>query len=208
MYKLLLINFIILTQLIFPQSSIKGFIVDDLTAENISNAVIVINNSNTFLSDSTGFFSFNIKNGQYELEVHAIGYVTKHLQINLMDKDEKELFIRLTPEPVLISTVTVTGEQFEKEVNTNTYELKPGELSKIPQVGEPDALRSIQALPGVTSINDLSTLVFLRGGNFDETLISLDHVPLYNPYHVGELFSIIKSGCNSAGKVVYFKLSE
>ena len=90
--------------------------------------------------------------------------------------------------PIEIPGVTVSGEKFKKEINTSTYELFPCDLSKIPQVGEPDVFRALQALPGVGEINDLSSQIFLRGGNFDEVLISLDDAPLYNPYHVGETF--------------------
>ena len=53
--------------------------------------------------------------------------------------------------------------------------------------------RAILSLPGVTSSSDLNSQLFFRGGNFDETLISLDGVPLYNPYHLGGIFSSVNN---------------
>ncbi len=185
------IYLILISNLGLAQSVVKGYVIDDKTDEKIPNAVLVINNSKNYLSDSTGFFSFNLSEGNYDIQINALGFLSNKLQLEILDHSGKELFIRLIPAPVLIEGVTVTGERFTKEINSYTYELKPGDLSKIPQVGEPDAMRSIQALPGVTAINDLSSLIFLRGGNFDETLISLDNVPIYNPYHLGEMFSSI-----------------
>ena len=34
----------------------------------------------------------------------------------------------------------------------------------------------------------MSSLIYLRGGNYDETLITLDDVPVYNSYHLGGIF--------------------
>jgi len=176
----------------YAQVNVSGYVFDDKTGEKLPNAIIIINNSDSHIADSTGFFSFGLAQGKYLFEVRALGYLSKSQQISLYkDKGNKSLFFKLTPKPILISSVTVTGERYIKEINTTTFELQPGELSKIPQVGEPDVFRSIQALPGVTAINDLSSLIFLRGGNFDETLISVDNVSLFNPYHLGEMFSII-----------------
>lgn len=176
--------------LCYAQSSLAGFILDDKSGEKIPHALIKVGSIETILSDSIGFFSIDLMPNSYDIEVLALGYQSQKLRLKIEEK-KTDLFVRLIPAPVLISGVTVTGERFLKEINTNTYELQPGDLSKIPQVGEPDVLRSIQALPGVTSISDLSTQIFLRGGNFDETLISLDNVPIFNPYHLGEMFSSI-----------------
>lgn len=188
---LLSIYIILISNVIFAQSLVKGYVIDDKSDEKIPNAVLVINNSKNYLSDSTGFFSFNLPDGKYDIQINALGFHSSKLQLEMVDSFGKELFVRLIPAPILIEGVTITGERFTKEINSYTYELKPGDLSKIPQVAEPDVMRSIQALPGVTAINDLSSLIFLRGGNFDETLISLDNVPIYNPYHLGEMFSSI-----------------
>ena len=48
-------------------------------------------------------------------------------------------------------------------------------------------------LPGVSAISDFSNQLYVRGGNFDETVIRLDGVPLYNPYHLGGLFSSVNN---------------
>jgi len=42
----------------------------------------------------------------------------------------------------------------------------------------------VQVLPGVTSAgSDLSAQVSLRGGSPDQTMLSIDGVPIFNPYH-------------------------
>ena len=171
---------------------INGYVFNDKTLENLPRVLLSINGKGIAVSDERGFFSFKVLPGQYAIEASCIGYEKLKIQISIeKDIPIKKIFLRLVPVPIEIPGVTVSGEKFKKEINTSTYELLPGDLSKIPQVGEPDVFRALQALPGVGEINDLSSQIFLRGGNFDEVLISLDDVPLYNPYHVGETFGII-----------------
>ncbi len=64
-------------------------------------------------------------------------------------------------------------------------------IKALPSVGEPDAFRAIQTLPSVAAASDFSTALYLRGGTPDQTLVTLDGVPLFNPYHLGGLFSAI-----------------
>jgi len=44
-------------------------------------------------------------------------------------------------------------------------------------------------LPGVKTMNDFSSALYVRGSTPDQNLIMLDNVPVYNPYHLGGVFS-------------------
>ena len=50
-------------------------------------------------------------------------------------------------------------------------------------------MRVVQLLPGVEARNDFSTGFNVRGGESDQNLILLDGYPIYNPFHLGGLFS-------------------
>lgn len=196
--SLICIVLIVINIKLYPQSKsieIRGFIKDKLTNERIIGAVILTDGIAKAVSDSVGFFRFNIiSSGKYILSVQMIGYdkFTKEIDIK-EDEYKKELFLRITPKPVLMEKVTITGEEYNEYEDFKTYELRNGELTDIPVFLESDALRAIQALPGVTLSHDLSNLIFLRGGNFDETMISLDGVPLYNSSHLGGVFGNFSS---------------
>jgi outer membrane receptor protein involved in Fe transport len=58
-------------------------------------------------------------------------------------------------------------------------------------VAEPDVLRGLQTLPAVAAISDYSSALYVRGGSADQNLITLDGIPLFNPYHLGGVFSAI-----------------
>ena len=49
--------------------------------------------------------------------------------------------------------------------------------------------RTIQALPGVLTTSEYSTGLVIRGGNTDQNLIMLDGITVYNPSHLGGVFS-------------------
>jgi hypothetical protein len=62
-------------------------------------------------------------------------------------------------------------------------------VTNVPSLGEPDVLRTVQLLPGVNARNDFSSGYNVRGGEADQNLILLDGYPIYNPFHLGGLFS-------------------
>jgi len=47
----------------------------------------------------------------------------------------------------------------------------------------------VQSLPGVTARNDYSAGYNVRGGESDQNLVLLDGIPIYNPFHLGGLYS-------------------
>ncbi len=175
---------------IFPKIEkvkITGFVIDVKTNERIIGSLILSDGIGVAVSDSSGYFSFKSQPGQHKIKCRYIGYEPSIKEINL-EGEETVLFFYLKPIPIEIEKVTITGVRYKETKDYKTYELQSGDLSKIPVFLESDALRSVQALPGVTTVHDLSSLIYLRGGNYDETLITLDDVPVYNSYHLGGIF--------------------
>ncbi len=172
-----------------PNIKVTGFIKDKNNSEAIVGAVILSNGVGTSVSNSSGFFSFNLIPGKYKIECKYLGYspLIKEIIINKNDEN-KEIFFYLIPKPVEINKVTVTGEKYKETEQFKTYELQSGDIKNTPVFLEADALRPVQALPGVTLMHDMSSLIYLRGGNFDETVIALDDVPIFNSFHLGGAF--------------------
>lgn len=174
------------------KTSVRGFVKNIKTNEMISGAVILCDSSVAAITDSSGFFKFLLSSGKYKIQCRYIGYETGFREI-ILDKVEnkKEIFFYLLPRPIETEKVTITGKRYKELENFKTYELKSGDISNIPIPFEPDALKAVQVLPGVTTFHDLSSLIYLRGGNFDETLITIDEVPAYNLTHLGGLFGSV-----------------
>jgi hypothetical protein len=60
-------------------------------------------------------------------------------------------------------------------------------------MGEVDIIRSIQLLPGVSSVGEGSNGFNVRGGAIDQNLILIDDAPVFNPTHLFGLFSVFAS---------------
>src|SRR5574343_1231674 len=59
--------------------------------------------------------------------------------------------------------------------------------------GETDVLKGLQLLPGVSSGNDGTTGLNIRGGGSDQHLTLLDDVPICNPSPIFGFFSVFNS---------------
>ena len=51
-------------------------------------------------------------------------------------------------------------------------------------MGETDVLKVLQKLPGVSSTGEGNAGIYVRGGSYDQNLITLDGATLYNPEHL------------------------
>lgn len=97
----------------------------------------------------------------------------KEHQLNEVVVEGNYLQERNTQSPQL-GAFFLSGEQMRK---TSTM------------LGEPDLIKSLQGLPGVSGgVEGLSGL-YVRGGENDENLFVLDHLPLYNVTHLGGFLS-------------------
>src|SRR5581483_6618281 len=78
---------------------------------------------------------------------------------------------------------------FESRPSVGTVQMTARAAEGVPSFGEPDIIRVVQLLPGVEARNDFTTGLNVRGGESDQNLILIDGFPIYNPFHLGGLFS-------------------
>jgi hypothetical protein len=146
------------------------------------------------LTDTSGSFTLDgVPAGRLVLRVGVIGYATAERTVRVRGGDTVVLRIVLD-RAVLITPMVVTAradevELFESRPNVGTVALTAARMAGVPKIGEADVVRVVQLLPGVISRNDFNTGLNVRGGEADQNLILLDGFPIYNPFHVGGLFS-------------------
>ncbi len=63
------------------------------------------------------------------------------------------------------------------------------QVNDIPKVVEADLLRALQTMPGITSLSDFSSAIYVRGGTPDQNLYLIDGAEIYNPEHAFGIFS-------------------
>jgi TonB-dependent receptor-like protein len=132
--------------------------------------------------------------GSFTLRVRLLGYRTAERAIRVRAGDTLRVDVTLLPEAQLLAPVRTDAraadvEMFVSKPNVATVALDAAAMAGVPSVGEPDVVRVVQLLPGVVSRNDFNTGLNVRGGEADQNLVLLDGHPIYNPFHLGGLFS-------------------
>jgi hypothetical protein len=132
--------------------------------------------------------------GTPTLRVRLLGYRVVDHAVRVRGGDTARVDITLQSEAQVLSTVRTSAlptdvETFATRPNVATVNLGASAIAGIPSVGEPDVVRVVQLLPGVVARNDFNTGLTVRGGEADQNLILIDGFPIYNPFHLGGLFS-------------------
>lgn len=172
---------------------IHGFIRDKETGEPIPYGNVFLQNTTLgAATDVHGYYVIRgIPDGTYILVVSVLGFEQIEKEIIIQQKGQKRFDLEVAPQAIEGETVVVTAEKerFKEDVEISRIHIRPEEISKMPSFIESDVFRSVQQLPSVTSQNDFSSALIVRGGSPDENLILLDGAEIYNPYHLVGLFS-------------------
>lgn len=109
--------------------------------------------------------------------------------LELESRPAAELTVRLEAEPAgrLDEAVTVVARE-EQRVEP-VREVPVEAVTATPGAGE-DVLQTIGALPGVASVDDWSSRLYVRGGRPDQNGIFLDGIPIFDPYRMFGLTSL------------------
>jgi outer membrane receptor protein involved in Fe transport len=97
------------------------------------------------------------------------------------------------PQPPPLETIVVSASYYAlgREPSASTSFLSHAQLESLPTIGE-DAVRATHALPGVAS-NGVTARMNVRGGEEDETLMRLDGMRMYDPFHFRDFENLFSS---------------
>ena len=176
--------------------TISGYLRDVANGESLLGANIWIAELAIGASSNAyGFYSLTVPKGDYTLRCSFVGYstVTKKVQLT---KDVK-LDIEISSSTTELKTIEISDVELEEHVTSktiSTHKLSVATIENMPSIGSnPDIIKSIQLLPGVTTIGEGSTGFFVRGGGRDQNLILLDQAPVYNPSHFLGFLSVFNT---------------
>ncbi len=144
-----------------------------------------------------GFYSLtNVPPGIYRFVVRGIGYRTHEQNLQIVGTEpEIRLDIALVVQEVVGPEVVVLGSRDLESLNpVQTVDVDVAFSKHMPALGgESDLFRTLQLLPGVKAISEVSSGLYIRGGSADQNLILLDGVTVYNPFHLGGFLSTFNS---------------
>jgi len=172
---------------------ISGFVTDSSSGEALIGANVVLTESEKGMAtDMNGYYIIQgVAVGTHTILVSYVGFETYRSSITINNDESKRINISLVEKLVEMTEVDVTAERIQRRNNIqpSKINLSPRMMKAAPALAEPDLFRTIQALPGVLTTSEFSTGLVIRGGNTDQNLILLDGITVYNPSHLGGVFS-------------------
>ncbi len=193
MKRNLIFSFIIISILKAQTSIISGFVSDSSSGEALIGANVFLRETGQGMAtDINGYYIVqDIVPGNYTIMVSYIGFDMYKQKTRLSDDESKKVDINLVEQVVQLTEIEVTAEKLQRRNNIqpSKINLSPRMMKAAPALAEPDLFRTIQALPGVLTTSEFSTGLVIRGGNTDQNLIMLDGITVYNPSHLGGVFS-------------------
>jgi hypothetical protein len=147
------------------------------------------------VTDGTGRFRLiALVPGNYRMRADALGYAPDERPVRLLAGETLQVTAVVAVAAVAVDAITVRAQRartrFEEEAGVTVVELSGRDLRRLPGLAEGDVMRAVEVMPGVISTSDFSAAFNVRGGAADQNLILLDGVPIYNPFHLGGVFSV------------------
>ena len=175
--------------------TLSGTVRDSASLQPIVRAAVVLDyekSTKGTYTDSQGNFSIQLRYGQHVVVVRSLGFVPYRQTISV--RGNTSLDLRLPSVASQLEEVVVTSKGYDRNVRQpllGVSQINIATLKKMPAaLGEVDILRSLQMLPGVTSVGEAANGVNIRGGTTDQNLILMDDTPIFNPTHMFGLFSV------------------
>ncbi|MCA9736916.1 MAG: TonB-dependent receptor [Gemmatimonadetes bacterium] len=151
-------------------------------------------------TDRVGYYRLeDLPAGRYDLRAGRLGFTLTTRPLEIRAGAVQTVDLELQQAALELEGISVDVERsrerarFEDRVGLTSQELSGADLEAIPGVAESDPLRAVEVLPGVVSTSDFSSAFNVRGGSADQNLILLDGLPIFNPFHLGGLFSVFNA---------------
>jgi outer membrane cobalamin receptor len=111
-------------------------------------------------------------------------------------KKTVKVVVNLVHKARVLDAVEIAGrtdEIVESGEKVGHFVINPNELASLPNMGEVDIFQSLKFLPGISTSNDNSQSLSIRGSTGDQNLLLLDGYSLYKQDHCFGMFSAINA---------------
>ncbi|QGK73868.1 TonB-dependent receptor [Flavobacterium sp. SLB02] len=170
-------------------SIICGYVFSSTDRKPLENANISLGKVQ-FSTDSNGYFEFEQK-GTTAFLISHVGFTTRKIVANNSDGDNC-LQILLEPEITALEEIKANAV-LASGISKNTdgsFEIKPKKFGILPGLIEPDALQTMQQIPGVNSLDESVASINVRGGTHDQNLFLWNGIRMFQTGHFFGLISV------------------
>ena len=196
--KLSLTFFTLLSLLtVFSQSksTLSGYVTDSKNGEALIGVKVYIPSTNQgAVTNNYGFYSLTVNSGKYTIEFRSGLYPSESREIDLTA--DVRLDIELGTNVKDLKEIVINAKKGENVNSTQMgqIQLDIEKIKTLPAfMGEVDVIKTIQLLPGVSSVSEGGQGFYVRGGGPDQNLVMLDEGVVYNAAHLFGFFSVFNA---------------
>ena len=173
--------------------TVRATLYDGLDNSTIVGAIMHVKDLDmTATSDQNGGISLDIPSGLHMVEITMLGYDSKIFGLTMTNDADWE--IDLLPEATELDEVLVSATTDDNNVRSTVVgmsKISSLDIQEMPVfLGEPDVIKTILTLPGVSTVGEGAGGFNVRGGNIDQNLISQDGALVFNSSHAMGFFSV------------------
>ncbi|KQB39687.1 TonB-dependent receptor [Flavobacterium aquidurense] len=169
---------------------ICGYVFSGTDKKPIENANIHFINNTQVTTDSNGYFECE-KGSKNIFLISHIGFITRRMTIGAIDP-KNCIQIILEPEITVLDEIkanAILASGISKNTN-GSFEIKPKKFGILPGLIEPDALQTMQQIPGVNSLDESVASINVRGGTHDQNLFLWNGIRMFQTGHFFGLISV------------------
>lgn len=166
--------------------NVFGIVREASSGEPLRDALVTVSgNGHSTVTDAQGYFTLALTEGARSLRVSYVGL--RESRIDLDIRGNTRLDVKLAAKEIL-KEVTVLDDDRRRD---GAVRIKTDKELYDNILGEADPVRSLNLLPGVQNIPDITNGIVVRGGGPDQNLFYQDGIPIFNPTHMLGMISIV-----------------
>ena len=170
----------------YKEVTVTGKLVVKGSAEPVVGASISADSFKYFdYTDNKGDYKLELPAGRYRIKVRHLGMKILYYRLRILS--DGEFNFEMEPGFTGLEEVVITARKVDSNVKESTAgltKLNIQDIKTLPtMMGEVDILKSLQLLPGVSSVGEGSSGINVRGGRTDQNLTLLNDVPVFNVSH-------------------------
>ncbi|MDF0717070.1 carboxypeptidase-like regulatory domain-containing protein [Muricauda sp. 334s03] len=172
--------------------NICGIVLDNFADNTVMGATVEVLGTDTAkITDKNGAFSLENIPRDASLQIRYLGFVTKYVKVeSLLQQNGCPKILLATYyeqlDEVFVYKYLTSGiiKETDASITLNT-----AEFGILPGLIEPDILQTVQALPGIKSIDETVSDINVRGGTNDQNLMLWNGIKMYQSGHFFGLIS-------------------
>lgn len=144
------------------------------------------------IADENGYYSLTLNKGIALLQYSFAGFKTKDIQLRFTT--DTVINIRLESMEIEAVNIYAKDEMLHRQTLSGKISLSKQKIEMLPTfIGEPDLLKALTTIPGITGNNKGFSQIFVRGGGRENNLFLLDDAPVYSSNHLFGILSVINT---------------